>query len=223
MAYEVHSISPDREIPIPQGITIQLMPGCLPGCMDVTLKLSESLKPVTFFDLRISNNTLYIPFRSVFISYAKEDSEFALSLNSRLMNKAIFTWIDTDKILPGINWKSAIDDAIASSHFVIILLSKNSYTKTGYFQREIKYAIDQQVLRPNGELYIIPLILDDLDIPREFKDIHCERVSSGQWFDRIIKSIYGRYHFNLEEPAFRPVLDLSNPKNQIIIKNNPEL
>ncbi len=39
-------------------------------------------------------------------------------------------------------------------------------------QRELRYALEQRERRPFGKRFIIPILLDDCETPRELKDIH---------------------------------------------------
>lgn len=105
--------------------------------------------------------------KTVFISYAREDSEDAEKLYKCLKQAGLNPWRDKDAIRPGENWKIAIRKAIKSSRYFIPLFTSKSVKKIGYVQREFKYAIDNYDQFPESDIYIIPVRLDNCDIPFE--------------------------------------------------------
>ena len=64
--------------------------------------------------------------KTVFISYAREDSEDAEKLYKCLKQAGLNPWRDKDAIRPGENWKIAIRKAIKSSRYFIPLFSFKS-------------------------------------------------------------------------------------------------
>jgi hypothetical protein len=95
----------------------------------------------------------------VFISYAREDWEIAEKVWRDLKRAGIDAWIDRKELLPGQNLKKEISRAIrASSHF-IALLSARSVSKQGFFQTELKKAIDVPDTFPEHRIYFIPVFL----------------------------------------------------------------
>lgn len=99
----------------------------------------------------------------VFISYAREDRQWAERLYMDLRKQEVNAWIDVRCLAAGANWKMEIRKAIRTSRFFILLLSKASVNKRGYVQKEMKEAID--VLReiPSGEIFLIPVRLDSTE------------------------------------------------------------
>jgi TIR domain/SIR2-like domain len=105
--------------------------------------------------------------KTVFISYAHEDSVYAERLYNDLKHADLSPWRDKDAIRVGLNWKIAIRKAIKNSRYFIPLFSSNSVEKIGYVQKEFKYAIDNFDKFPESQIYIIPARLDDCQIPYE--------------------------------------------------------
>ncbi len=81
------------------------------------------------------------PDRTVFISYAREDADYAERLYKDLKNSGLIPWRDKDAIRAGENWKNAIRKAIKNNRYFIPLFSSKSVEKIGYVQREFKYAL----------------------------------------------------------------------------------
>jgi hypothetical protein len=104
----------------------------------------------------------------VFVSYAREDSNSALRLYEDLKTRTDFQpWLDKEDLLPGQNWDLEIRKAIKNSRYFVALFSSTSVSKRGYVQREFRKAIDTLDEFPEGEIFAIPVRLDDCEIPYE--------------------------------------------------------
>ncbi len=101
----------------------------------------------------------------VFISYAKEDRAQALTYFDRLSDEGFSPWIDTKKLLPGQNWEAEIERAFSDANVVILLLSKNSVSKRGFVQREANDAIERLRYKQPTDIYVIPLLLNQCEVP----------------------------------------------------------
>lgn len=112
----------------------------------------------------------------VFISYAREDIELAKKIYDDLKREGIIPWLDSEDILPGQDWKIAINQAIKESNFFLALLSSNSISKNGFVQKELKIAFDVLDNMPQSEIFIIPARLDKCQ-PSE------ERLVNIHWAD----------------------------------------
>jgi hypothetical protein len=109
----------------------------------------------------------------VFISYSREDEEYARRLSEDLKKAGAIPWLDLDQILPGHNWEVKIRNAIDQSRYFIPLLSSRSKDKTGYIQAELKYALEHYDKIPESQIGIIPVRIDDCEMPYEkLKKIH---------------------------------------------------
>lgn len=103
----------------------------------------------------------------VFIAYAHEDSASANRLFEELTAAGFDPWMDTRKLLPGQNWARAIQNAIETSDFAIGCYSLQSAHKKGGFQTEIRFALEATRRLPLDEVFLLPVRLDDCDIPAE--------------------------------------------------------
>jgi hypothetical protein len=111
----------------------------------------------------------------IFLSYAKEDKDKVRSVYRRLRVERLNPWLDVADLLPGQDWDNVIVKVIRSARFVLVFLSNNSVSKRGYVQKEIKEALDAADMIPEGEIFIIPVRLEDCPVP--------ERLSRWQWID----------------------------------------
>jgi hypothetical protein len=109
----------------------------------------------------------------VFISYAREDAEAAKRLYDNLKSAGLNPWLDKERLLPAQNWKEEISKAIIEkSRYFIPLFSSTSVRKIGVVQSEIKWALDVFEKYPPGMTFIIPVRLDNCEIPyHELRDV----------------------------------------------------
>ena len=109
---------------------------------------------------------------TVFISYAREDSNAAKRLHNDLRSAGLSPWLDKESLIAGQNWKIAINKAIKKSRYFIPIFSSISVAKRGYVQKEFRYALDVLDEFPESQIFVIPVRLDDCEIPYEkLKDI----------------------------------------------------
>lgn len=134
----------------------------------------------------------------IFISYVKEDIEYARRLYYQLKSiPSILPWLDEENILPGENWALSIKNAINESNFLIVIISSISLTKIGEFQRELKIAIDKLGTVPIDQIFIIPIRIEKCEIPAILKDNKLHYVDFfknwDEGFRKMLKSINRSY------------------------------
>jgi replicative DNA helicase len=108
----------------------------------------------------------------VFICHASQDKPLVRELYQRLRNEDwIHPWLDEKELHPGEDWRILIDKAVEEAHVVMICLSKNSINKEGFIQKELRYAREISLEKPEGMLFLIPVRLENCDIPRSLRFI----------------------------------------------------
>lgn len=129
----------------------------------------------------------------VFISHASEDKDrFVLRFAERLRQQGIDAWLDKWEMLPGDSLVDKIfEEGIKEAKAVIVVLSKYSVEKP-WIREELNAAF---VKRINGGSKLIPVIIDDCEVPEALKSTLWESISDlsvyDMSFDRIVASIYG--------------------------------
>ncbi|MBI5295805.1 MAG: toll/interleukin-1 receptor domain-containing protein [Chloroflexi bacterium] len=111
----------------------------------------------------------------VFLCHASEDKSITRELYQSLIGDGFTVWLDEKNLLPGQEWEVEIEKAVANADVVIVCLSNKSVSKEGYVQKELRYALDIALEKPEGTIFIIPLKLDDCQVPR--------RLRFWQWVD----------------------------------------
>lgn len=100
----------------------------------------------------------------IFISYAREDAETANRLYHALQEiPRVTPWLDSKKLLPGIQWKHATMEALKSCDLFILLLSSKSVSKSGFVQKEISEALEKLKSIPPDEIFLIPARVDQCE------------------------------------------------------------
>ena len=107
----------------------------------------------------------------IFLSYSHADEAQARRLYDDLSGHGLEVWFDRESLLPGQSWENVIQGEIEKTDYVILLLSKNSVVRRGFFQKEIRLALDVLDTIPIGHVYLIPLRLDDCEIPAPLSSI----------------------------------------------------
>ncbi len=101
----------------------------------------------------------------VFITYVHENGADAEKIFLQLARAGFDPWLDRRKLMPGQNWPRAVEDAISVADFVIACFSSLSVNKKGGFQAEVRYALDCAKAIPLDEVFLIPVRLDECQVP----------------------------------------------------------
>jgi hypothetical protein len=109
----------------------------------------------------------------VFLCHSSADKPRVRELCHRLRSDGFSPWLDEEQLLPGQQWDIEIKKTIKRAETFIVCLSKDSTDKRGYVQKEIKLGLDAADEIPEGEIFIIPLKLEECEIP--------DRLSKWQW------------------------------------------
>ena len=133
----------------------------------------------------------------IFLAHASEDKPEVEKIYKRLENKGYKPWMDKKDLLPGQNWQVEIPNAIRQSQIFIACFSQISVKKEGYFQKEYKLAFEHAGNLPPGKIFLIPLKLDDCEIPLlklpeqgvNLRDLHWLDYWESDAFEKLVKSI----------------------------------
>lgn len=134
----------------------------------------------------------------VFLCHTSQDKPVVRELYQRLQAEGwVEPWLDEEKLLPGQDWDMEIEKAVEKADVVLVCLSSRSVTKEGYIQREIKFALDIALEKPDGTIFIIPLRLDDCDVPRrlrswQYVDYFPAEKRKGS-YQRLLQSLQVRF------------------------------
>jgi len=107
-----------------------------------------------------------------FLCHSSADKTAVRDLYFRLKKDGFSPWLDEEDLIAGQDWEYEIRRAVRRSDVVVVCLSSNSVAKSGFVQKEIRYALDIADEQPEGAIYIIPLRLDPCSVPDGLKKWH---------------------------------------------------
>jgi hypothetical protein len=146
----------------------------------------------------------------VFLCHASQDKPVVRELYQRLLAEGwIDPWLDEEKIFLGQDWDMEIEKVVRNSDAVIIFLSNNSITKEGYVQKELRIVLDVAQYKPEGAIFIIPLLIEKCSIPMRLRGYHYQN-----YFNNVDLA-YIRLYTSLEEQAKIKEIDILEIKENL--------
>ncbi|MBZ9559703.1 MULTISPECIES: toll/interleukin-1 receptor domain-containing protein [unclassified Modicisalibacter] len=134
----------------------------------------------------------------VFISHASEDKpRFVSAFATRLRENGVDAWLDRWEMLPGDSLVDKIfEEGLKEAQAVIIVLSNFSVSKP-WVSEELNASI---VARISKGTKIIPVVIDDCDVPEALKSTLWERVVDPSDFDEPLRRILAAIFDVREKP-----------------------
>lgn len=162
----------------------------------------------------------------VFLCHSSGDKQAVRDLYQRLKACNVAPWLDEDNLLPGQEWEQEIRRAVRETDVVIVCLSHGSITKAGFVQKEIRFALDVADEQPEGTIFIIPLRLEECELPERLGRWHWVNYFEGKGFDRLMSALkYRKDSLNIEiasieyQPSIQSGLALS--LNRALLPHEP--
>ncbi len=156
----------------------------------------------------------------VFLCHASDDKVEVRKLSQRLQADGIDVWLDEEKLLPGQEWQHEIPQAVRDSDIILVCLSNKSTTKEGYVQKEITYALDIADEKPENTIFIIPLKLEECNLPGRLRRFQSADYFTDSTYQRLLKSF--KLRADDLKVKFEPVKNKSSKTVQQF-KVNPRL
>jgi tetratricopeptide (TPR) repeat protein len=133
----------------------------------------------------------------IFLSYGREDATTVQELYQQLKADGYKPWMDTEDILPGQDQRGTISDAIAHSDLFIACLSKQVTSQDSYANEQLREALVQFARSQPGGVFIIPLKLDECEIPdlriyelgMNLRDYNVLDYQQPDAYDRLLQTI----------------------------------
>lgn len=126
---------------------------------------------------------------AAFISYSREDSEFALRVARDLKAAGASIWLDQLDIKPGLPWDNAIEEALIAAPQMLVVLSPTS-ARSENVRNEISYALEQ------GKI-VVPVLYMDCIVPLRLQ--RAQRIDFRADYARGLKSLLT--YLGVKEPV----------------------
>ena len=107
-----------------------------------------------------------------FLCHSHGDRDAVQGLWSRLKKDGVDVWLDSENLRPGQNWERETRKAILKSDVVIACLSRGFNKQKGFRHEELKIALEKTNLIPDNEVFIIPVRLEECDMPESLSHLH---------------------------------------------------
>ena len=110
----------------------------------------------------------------VFISYSRADETMAGKLYDALINRGLNVWYDRKNLAAGDNWLERINTSIKTTKFCLVLISKSMLSQVNeshVYRKEWNMAIEHSRGMGSKRGFIIPVLLDDVDLYDESLDL----------------------------------------------------
>jgi hypothetical protein len=109
--------------------------------------------------------------------------------------------------VPGEDWELTIRKAVHASDVVLVCISRASVTTRGFAQKEIKLALDEADEQPEGTIFIIPVRLDECEVP--------DRLHRWHWVNLFEANGLGKLMNALEQRAIELGIELGRRDRHI--------
>jgi hypothetical protein len=107
----------------------------------------------------------------VFLCHAHDNAGIVHELYDHLIADGVAAWLDTEKLIGGQDWEYVIRKAVRESDVFIVCLSKQ-FVQKGFRHKEVRIAMDEAALKPEGKVFIIPLRLEECNVPQYLNRWH---------------------------------------------------
>ena len=75
---------------------------------------------------------------------------------------------------------------------MVICLSREFAVKTGYVQKELRVALELATYRPMGQIYVIPVRLEQCPIPPDLLKLQCIDLYRDGGYERLVEILRER-------------------------------
>lgn len=129
---------------------------------------------------------------TVFLCHASADKNAVELLYERLSANRIKPWLDKKDLLPGKEWEAEIQKALRAADVVLVCLSNHAVTKTGFVQKEIRYALDIADQQPEGAIFLIPVKMEECEVPDRLRRWQWVALYERGGFSKLLSSLKAR-------------------------------
>jgi len=101
-------------------------------------------------------------------------------------------WLDAERLQPGQDWQNEIRNALLKCDVVLVCLSSGFDKQHGYRHEELKLALEKANFISNDEIFIIPVRLEECDMPESLKHLHRVDLFSAGGYKKLLSVLQKR-------------------------------
>jgi hypothetical protein len=139
-----------------------------------------------------------------FLCHSSQDKPAVRQLYRRLQASGVLPWLDEENLLPGQNWRLELQLAIRKCHVVIVCLSRNSVSKSPHVRDELTLALDLLDKKPDRSIFLIPVKLEECDVPDRLADLHYVNLFEIGGYERLLRALSAKASELTTQPASPP-------------------
>jgi ActR/RegA family two-component response regulator len=156
------------------------------GALDYILKQEKNLKVELIKSIERNKQTKTL---RVFLSYQYDDRMRVEALYHKLTARGFIPWMDIKSTIRG-KWGPQMQKAIKDSDYFLACFSSGSLRKKqSVFREELTLARRIQKRLFRGEVFIIPVMLTDCEIPEEFEQLQRVNLFEKDGFAKLVKML----------------------------------
>jgi len=151
----------------------------------------------------------------IFLCHSSGDKRAVRELYRHLEKSRFKPWLDEVDLLPGQGWEREIRKAVRNNDVVLVCLSRGSITKSGFIQKEIKFALDAADEQPENTIYLIPVRLEDCSVPERLSHWHWVNLYEAEGYKKLVRALQERaLQLGIQQIGRTPLLSKSfRPKS----------
>jgi hypothetical protein len=128
---------------------------------------------------------------NIFLIHAHADREAVHKLYQRLVHEGLNAWLDAERLQPGQDWRHEIRNALLACDVVLVCLSRAFDEKQGYRHEELKLAIEKARFLPAAAISIIPVRLEECDMPESLRHLHRVDLFTKGGYQKLARALRG--------------------------------
>jgi hypothetical protein len=128
----------------------------------------------------------------VLLCHAPNDKPTVRKIYKKLISEGFNPWLDEENILPGQDWRRAIESAVQEAEAILIFLSTQSLTKDGELHQDIRRILKIIEKRSRDSLFLIPIRLENCVIPDSLEKWKWVNLFERRGHERLVQSLIAR-------------------------------
>jgi len=126
---------------------------------------------------------------NIFLIHAHKDREAVRKFYHRLIKAGLNVWLDAERLEPGQDWQNEIRNALLQCDVVLVCLTRNFDKQHGYRHEELKLALEKAKFVPADQVSIIPVRLEECDMPESLQHLHRVDLFKPGGYKRLVRSL----------------------------------
>jgi len=122
--------------------------------------------------------------RLVFIVHAHADKYAASQVSEALRNRGYDTWLDSEALVPGMDWKAEMASAIAKASAAVVIVSSD-LSDSFFATREMRSLMSNVRTKDPSIAPLIPVLVGQAKIPVELQQIQGIRLDDPAYAEKL--------------------------------------